>query len=638
MSDAKLCLLCLTLCSPPLFAQSPVDPLDQIIVTGSRAALPLKDLGSAVTVLTRDDIERQQSRYVTDLLRAVPGFAVSHSGVAGSQTQVRVRGSEANQVLVLIDGIRANDPTAGDEFRWEFLTTDNIERIEIVRGPQSSLWGSDAIAAVVQVITRTGKQSPGVGGYVEAGTNNTLNGALRGGYASEQWSMAMDVERLSTDGDNIALVGDESDDSEITTMSVSSTLRPSDSIVLNLGVRATDAYSQFDTIDYVETGLPADSNVATDGRQDFAQLGASLGAVDSRVRHHFNARYYGSDYSNLVEYAEESATTSDRLTFSYQADIRIAANLLSLALEHESTDFSQRGNADFGDPNQNQEIEVSSVIGDFQGHPSEKLTWLLSARYDDNSEFDNAFTGRLSVAYQWSEATLLRANVGTGQKNPTFIERFGYYPSQFVGNPALKPELSTSIDVGIDQQIGDSLFLQLSLYTQNLKDEINGFVWDPATFLATSINMDGTSQRRGVEFGGRWRISDRVEIDASYSYNDSVEEDITGTDVRELRRPRHSGSVTLDLHLLEDRGRLTLVADYGGTRSDVFYPPWPQPSQLVALPSYWLLDLTAQYDVSPAITLFARAANLLDTEYQQVYGYRTPGLHTYAGMQVNFGD
>jgi vitamin B12 transporter len=124
----------------------------------------------------------------------------------------------------------------------------------------------------------------------------------------------------------------------------------------------------------------------------------------------------------------------------------------------------------------------------------------------------------------------------------------------------------------------------------------------------------------------------------SIPYNDSVEEDVTGADVRELRRPRHSGNVTLDLHLLEDRGRLTLVADYGGTRSDVFYPPWPQPSQLVTLPSYWLLDLTAQYDVSPAITLFARAANLLDTDYQQVYGYRTPGLHTYAGMQVNFGD
>jgi len=638
MSHAKLCLLCAALFSSPSFADAPVDPLDQIIVTGSRAALPVKDIGSAVTILTRDDIERQQSRYVTDLLRAVPGFAVSHSGVTGSQTQVRVRGSEANQVLVLIDGIRANDPTAGDEFRWEFLTTDNIERIEIVRGPQSSLWGSDAVAAVVQVITKTGKQSPGVGGYVEAGTNNTLNGALRGGYASDQWTLHMDVERLSTDGDNIALAGDEQDDSEITTLSLSSTLRPAKDLVLNLGVRTTDAYSQYDAIDYVNTGLPADSDIATDGRQDFAQLSATLGATDSRILHHLHARYYGSEYSNLVETLEESATSSARLTYSYQADIRLGPNLLSLALERETTDFSQRGSADFGDPNQDREIEVTSIVADYQAHASEQLTLLLSARYDDNSEFENALTGRLSVAYQWSPQTLLRANIGTGQKNPTFIERFGFYPAQFVGNPDLQPELSTSIDIGIDRWIGDTLFMQLSLYTQDLKDEINGFVWDPETFLTTAINIDGTSRRQGLEIGGRWRVSDNVTIDASYTYSDSVEEDIAGADVRELRRPRHSGSVALDLRLLADRGRLTFVADYSGTRSDIFFPPWPEPSELVALDSYWLLDLTAQYDLTPTVTLFARAANLLDTDYQQVYGYRTPGLHTYAGMQVNFGD
>lgn len=638
MSLAKLCLLCAALYSGATFAAPPSDPLDQIIVTGSRTALPVKDIGSAVTVLTRDDIERQQSRYVTDLLRAVPGFAVSHSGVAGSQTQVRVRGSEANQVLVLIDGIRANDPTAGDEFRWEFLTTDNIERVEIVRGPQSSLWGSDAVAAVVQVITKTGKQAPGAGGYVEAGTNNTLNGALRGSFATERWTLAMDVERLSTDGDNIALAGDEQDDSEITTLSLSTTLRPADNFTLNLGARATDAYSQFDAIDYVNTGLPADSDIATDGRQEFAQVSATLGAAESRVLHHLHARYYGSDYSNLVETREESATSSSRLTFSYQADIRLGGNLLSLALEREATDFSQRGDAEFGDPNQDQEIAVTSFVADYQAHPSERLTWLFSARYDDNSEFANALTGRLSVAYQWSPGTLLRANIGTGQKNPTFIERFGFYPAQFVGNPDLQPELSTSVDIGIDRQVGDTLFLQLSLYAQDLKDEINGFVWDPETFLTTAINVAGTSRRHGLEIGGRWRVSDNVTIDASYTYSDSVEEDDAGGDVRELRRPRHSGSVALDLHLLADRGRLTLVADYSGTRSDMFFPPWPRPSELVTLDSYWLLDLTAQYDLTPTITLFARAANLLDTDYQQVYGYRTPGLHTYAGMQVNFGD
>src|SRR5210317_688350 len=154
----------------PLLASADEDTLDQIIVTGSRAPISAGDIGSAVTIITRQDIDRRQVRYVSDLLRTVPGFSVSHSGVAGSQTQVRVRGSEANHVLVLIDGVRANDPATGDEFRWEFLTTANIERIEIVRGPQSALWGSDAVAGVVHIITRAGGSQSPVGGYIEAGS------------------------------------------------------------------------------------------------------------------------------------------------------------------------------------------------------------------------------------------------------------------------------------------------------------------------------------------------------------------------------------------------------------------------------------------------------------------------------------
>jgi vitamin B12 transporter len=163
-----------------------MDTLDQIIVTGSRAPISAGDIGSAVTIITRQDIDRRQVRYVSDLLRAVPGFSVSHTGVVGAQTQVRVRGSEANQVLVLIDGVRANDPATGDEFRWEFLATANIERIEIVRGPQSALWGSDAIGGVVHIITKSGRDAPGVGGYLEAGSENTLNAAMNGGFGGDR--------------------------------------------------------------------------------------------------------------------------------------------------------------------------------------------------------------------------------------------------------------------------------------------------------------------------------------------------------------------------------------------------------------------------------------------------------------------
>ena len=621
------------LVASPSFATSNMDTLDQIIVTGSRAPISAGDIGSAVTIITRQDIDRRQVRYVSDLLRAVPGFSVSHTGVVGAQTQVRVRGSEANQVLVLIDGVRANDPATGDEFRWEFLATANIERIEIVRGPQSALWGSDAIGGVVHIITKSGRDAPGVGGYLEAGSENTLNAAMNGGFGGDTWSVVVGVEQLATDGSNISRSGSENDDSDITTGSLNARFKPSDRIAIQLGLRTVDAYSQFDAVDFVETGLPTDSDVATDTAQRLAQLGVTLGSSENRVRHHLNARYFDSDNRDLTDGFAAASSTSDRLNLGYQADIRIGKNLLAIALEHEKTNFEQRGEIVWGDPNQDQEMDVMSVVTDFQGRATDNVTYLLSARFDDNSDFDNVVTGRASIAWDVSDATTLRANIGTGQKTPTFIERFGYFPGQFKGNPALKPEQSLSYDIGLDQRIAASAVIQIAVFEQEIEDEIDGFIFDPDTLLYTADNLSTTSKRSGVELGARWTVSEQLDLTMNYTYTDATENGAI-----ELRRPRHAGSMQANYSFMSARGHIALAADYGGTRRDMFFPPWPNPSELVTLGNYWLLDLTAQFQLTESVRLFARASNLLDTDYEQVYGYRTPGRAAYAGVQVNFGQ
>ena len=621
------------LVASPSFATTDEDALDQIIVTGSRAPISAGDVGSAVTVITRQDIDRRQVRYVSELLRAVPGFSVSHTGVVGSQTQVRVRGSEANQVLVLIDGVRANDPATGDEFRWEYLATANIERIEIVRGPQSALWGSDAIGGVVHIITKSGRDAPGVGGYLEAGSKNTLNAAMNGGFGGDTWSVVVGVEQLATDGSNISRTGSENDDSDITTGSVNARFKPSDGLAVQFGLRTVDAYSQFDAVDFVATGLPTDSDVATDTTQRLAQLGVTLGASDNRVRHHLNAGYFDSDNRDLTDGVEAASSGSDRLNIGYQADIRIGRNLLAIALEHEKTNFAQRGEVVWGDPNQDQEMDVMSVVTDFQGRATDNITYLLSARFDDNSDFNDIVTGRASIAWNVSDATTLRANIGTGQKTPTFIERFGYFPGQFIGNPALKPEQSLSYDIGIDQRISTSAVIQIAVFEQEIEDEIDGFIFDPDTFLYTADNLSTTSKRSGVELGARWTVSEQLDLSMNYTYTDATENGAI-----ELRRPRHAGSMQANYSFMSARGHIALAADYGGTRHDMFFPPWPNPSELVTLGNYWLLDLTAQFQLTDSVRLFTRASNLLDTDYEQVYGYRTPGRAAYAGVQVNFGQ
>jgi len=276
-------------------------------------------------------------------------------------------------------------------------------------------------------------------------------------------------------------------------------------------------------------------------------------------------------------------------------------------------------------------MSVDSLVVDYQGSFGKDVSWLASARYDDNSDFDDALTGRLAVAWQATEGTVVRLSGGTGRKNPTFIELYGYFPGQFVNNPDLEPEQSTAIDVGIEQQLGSGFNLQFTAFRQDLENEINGFVYDPVTFLATADNMVGTSRRDGIEVTLRWDPTDALTAGASYTYVDS-----RADDVREVRRPRHSGSLDFDLAFLEGRGHVVLAAAYGGTRTDTFFPPWPNPPETVALDAHWLADLTVRYQASPTIGLFARVANLLDTEYEQVFGYRMPGRTVYAGITAKF--
>jgi len=625
----------------PAFGQKSGDTaeeVDTIVVTASRSPIAKVNLGSSATVITREQIELRQARYVTDILRSVPGFVVSHVGTTGSQTQVRVRGAEANHVLVLIDGVRANDPASGDEFRWELLSTSNIERIEIVRGPQSSLWGSDALSAVVHIITQSGGERPGINAYAEGGSFNTVNGGLNGGTGGDTWSLAFGLERLATDGTNISRIGSEDDESDMITASLSAQLWPSENLTLQLGLRTVDAYSQFDPVDFFETGLPEDGDVATDSERSYWNGGATLSTLDGRILHHIYARYLDTDNRNLADGARDSSTASDRKTFTYQSDMQIGENLLSMAIEHERTRFEQRGEIGFGDPNQGQQMSVNSLIADFQGRSIDRLTWLLSARYDDNSDFDSAVSGRLSLAYHFSDTTIVRANLGTGRKAPTFIERFGFFPGQFTGNPDLKPEKSKSIDLGIDRLLFDNAVeLQLSVYYQTLEDEINGFVFDPDTFLFTAENIDGDSVRTGVEAAATFNLTDNLSFGGSYTYTDSTENDGSGNDVRELRRPRHNGSLNTSYRFLDERANLRLVADYGGTSTDIFFPPFPAPSEIVSLESHWLLDLTASYDINQDTNIFVRANNLLDEDYEQVYGYRTPGRSAYVGVRLGFG-
>lgn len=621
---------------------------DTLVVTASRVPVPLVAAGSSVSVIEREDIEARQSVFAVDLLKDVPGFTVSRSGSIGSQTQVRVRGAEANQVLVLIDGIEANDPAGNDEFAFQDLTTWDVERIEVVRGPQSALWGSDALSGVVNVITRQPTGEFAAEGFAEAGAFDTMTFGGRIGGEVLGARAGLSLSRIDSGGDNSSRAGDEDDGYENTTATLTLAGSPTDNLDLEFIGRYTATDKAFDGTDFVSTGLPTDTGDETAVDLGYFRAGGTLALAGGRWTQRLRAAWTTTDTENSNESGANGATDADKYGVYYQTTWQFSrpapdaqGSAVTLALDRERQEFGQTGTASpFGDPNQDQDMDNTAFVLELLLTPFERTSLSLSGRYDDNSDFDDVGTFRATTAWTAEGAgTRLHASVGTGQKAPTFIERYGFFPDQFTGNPDLEPEKSTGWEAGVEQPLwNDRISLGATYFREDLEDEINGFAFDPDTFLFTAENLDGRSQRRGVEVSARARVTDALRLSGSYTYTDATQPDsLTGEDTREIRRPRHGASLNGDWRLLDGKGNLNLNVTYVDDRDDLFFevtPPFE--TRTVNLDSYYLVSLAASYQLTPRARVHARVENLRDERYEDVYGYNTPGIGAYAGLRLSF--
>ena len=621
---------------------------DTLIVTASRIPIPLSAAGSSVTVIDREQIEARQSVFAVDLLQDVPGFAVSRSGGSGSQTQIRVRGAEANQVLVLIDGIEANDPAGNDEFAFQDLTTWDVERIEVVRGPQSALWGSDALAGVINVITRQPTKELAAGGFAEVGAFDTysVGGRVTGEVLGTRAGVSL--SRFDANGSNSSRTGDERDGYENLTGTLTLAASPADNLDLDFVGRYTDTTKAFDGTDFILTGLPADTGDETDVSLGYVRAGGTLGLAGGRWTQRLRAAWTTTSTENRNESGANGATSADKYGIYYQTTWQLTeapsdgtGNSVTLALDRERQEFAQQGTASpFGDPNQRQDLTNTAAVVELLLRPLPRTSLSLSGRYDHNSDFEDAITLRATAAWTAeSVATRLHASFGTGQKAPTFIERFGFFPDQFIGNPDLKPETSRGWEAGIEQPLQDGRFsLGATYFHEDLNKEINGFVFDPVTFATTARNLAGTSQRRGVEFTAEARVSEGLRFSGSYTYLDATQPDATAGDATpEVRRPRHVASVNGDWRFHGGDADLNVNLTYVGDRSDVFFevaPPFG--TQIVTLDGYYLAGVAFSYQLAPQVRTHVRVDNLLNDNYEDVYGYNTPRRGLYAGVGLSF--
>ena len=606
--------------------------IEEVLVSASLMPITASRSANAVTVIDRAQLRNRATVSLSNILRDVPGFSVSQVGVLGSQTQIRVRGAEANHLLVTIDGVEANDPSQGDEFSWGTLTASDIERIEIIRGPQSSLRGSDAVAGVVNIITRSAEKSS-VGLFLESGSWATHHSGFNIGHKQGDFDIRFGLSHIESAGDNIARTGDENDGYRNTTYNIRSGLKLSDQMDISFAARESDGMNQFDA-DNDFDGLIEDQDRVSEFENSTMRFQGDYSSKDGTWQHKVLISQSKSDNNAFADKAKGNVTASTKDQIQYIGSFtwdQGAQNIAAL-VEREEEDWMQRGEITWGvyDPNQDRERDTDSVAVEYRTDINDHLTLAASARHDDNSEFDSAKTYRAEAIYQLTEAIRLRGAVGTAVKNPTFTERFGFY-TNFIGNPNLIPEESTSWELGADQLImGGALTLSLTIFEAELENEIDGFVYDPATFAYTSNNINGTSERKGAELSAVGNISESMSLSAAYTYTDSTGDDA----VREVRRPRHIASLNLGWQAAHNL-HLNTNIQFTGEQTDVYFPPFPEPSQVVALSNHTLVNINLNYSATEKFEMYLKLENALNENYEEVFGYQTLGFGASLGLRYS---
>lgn len=604
---------------------------EPILVSASRdGSLTGEDYTGSVTVITPEDLDQRQTRDIADILRDIPGVAVA--GIAG-QTQIRLRGSEANHVLVLVDGIEVSDPFAG-EFDIGTLQADIGARLEVLRGPQSALYGPDAIGGVIAYESARGSAEPGFAARIEGGTQGTINGALRYGAFGTGWDASLSAVVVSTDGQPNARGGLRDIGRDSYTLAGKGSVEVTETLTLRAAARLIRTEGQTNDSDFNRTsptfGFTIDSpGVTFTNEAIYALVGARAELLDGRWTHDLSAQVAAVDRETDSPFGLTSASEGDRVKASYVTAFRLAdEHSLTFAADWERESFRNALAASGGFTGR-RAVEQTGFVGEYR-YSGDAFDLSAAIRHDINDLFRDATTFRLGAGYRLTDTTRLRAAAGSGVKNPGFFELYGFVDGRFIGNAALRPEKSTGWEVGLDQQLGDSASLAVTWFDSTLEGEI--FTTFPApAFIATPANRTTQSDQRGVEVSVNARLADQWSLDAAYSYLDAEE-----NGVEEVRRPAHIASMALNWSAPGDAASATLVVRYNGETPDLaFTDPSFRPVR-VTLDDYTLVNFNAQVKLTDSLNAFARVENLLGERYEQVFSFVSPGRSAAVGVEARF--
>ncbi len=609
--------------------------LEELVVTATKVETPTKEIGSSITVITSQEIAEKQQSSVLDVLRSVPSLDVARSGGMGQTTSVFMRGADSEHTLVLIDGVEMNDPiSAGRSFDFANLTTDNIERIEILRGPQSTLYGSDAIGGVINIITKTGEGKPNGFFSVEGGSFKSFReaGGLNGGNQRIKYSVGF--SRQDTDG--ISAAGEKYGNSEKdgygnTSVSAKLGITPVHNLNVDIIFRRIDAKADIDSI-----GGPGgdDPNDTTSSTEHYVRAQTRLSLFhniwDQKIGFSLtnNSRTYKNETDAAHPYdSDHSSYDGNIYKFDWQNNFNIhRTNVLTAGLETEQ----EKGKSDYYStsaygPYSSIFPEKTARTNGYYLQDQVKLwgSWFttLGVRLDDHSRFGTKSTYHFASAYVFEKTgTKIKGSYGTGFKAPSLYQLYSTY-----GDENLKPEESTGWDLGLEQSlVGQRVTIDATYFHNDFENLVD---FNSATYRYTNI---AKAKTQGVELSASIHASESLVLRGSYTYTDTEDKD---TGLALLRRARNKAGLDAN-YRLSTKANLNLGVHYVGKRSDVDYSAYPYPR--VEMPGYVLANIAASYNLTRNFQVFCRIDNLLNRDYEEVKGYGTPGISAFGGIRIPF--
>ena len=602
-------LICSTLIAPSVVAAQDVGggiiELEDIVVFGGLLPTNLESTGATIDVANSEDILREGIG-ATAALEALPGVAVSANGGLGGSATVRIRGLSGPYVGVRVDGIDVADPSGPQTaFNFGTLTTGSIDRMAVVKGTQSAVYGSEAIAGVVEVESWR-PEVTGMSGkaQVELGSFETRAANLSFGYLDDRAELAVSVGRVTSEGFSARDTDDENDGFEQSTVNLFAAYQISDAIRLGITGLWSDGTAEYD-------------QAATDPSGEIEETRRGLrafGEVQTGAwTHELSFSRYQIDRFDATGFTRDFLGARD--TIAYLATGELSSSM-SLAV---GADWNEERAELDGDAYQ---ASNSAVFAELKANPTNELELSLTLRYDDYSDFDGQFSGRAALSYQFNDATLVRASLGTGYRAPSLYERFGPYAG---ANP-LDPEESLSFDLGIEHSYGDRGSVKATLFWAEI-DNLIGFGSSsnclPSQAFGCYIQTDGKTETRGIEVSGSYAITDRVRLSGAYTLTNTENDG-----ERVVRVPRHDFALALEadvtdrLHVGVNMTRVADTLDGFGT--------------LTPLDDYTVWDVSARYEITDTASVYGAIDNVADASYQTVRGFNAPERTIRFGIETSF--